>query len=160
MGTTLAPDVTLTPVGGDPRPIADWVTTFHLAVVALDPFTHESAWILDTAGRVLRGFMGADCRVAWLVAATDEQTAAFLGPWGEELLAFADPDRVAIRSLGVESLPAFVHVDQGLNVVGAAEGWQPEEWRAVASGLADVMSWSRPAIPDPGDPTPYAGTPV
>ncbi|NCY17386.1 MAG: hypothetical protein EBX39_11590, partial [Actinobacteria bacterium] len=34
---------------------------------ALDPFTLESSWILETAGRILTAFHGADCRVAWLV---------------------------------------------------------------------------------------------
>ena len=74
--------------------------------------------------------------------------------------AFADPDRAVIRELGLETLPAIVHLDHGLQVLGAAEGWNPAEWREVASGLADHMSWTRPAIPTAGDPTPYAGTPA
>mgnify|MGYP001811751459 CR=1 FL=1 len=160
MATTLAANATLTPVGGEPRPIEEWVITFHLVVVALDPYTYESSWLIETAGRILTGFRGADCRVAWLVTADEDQTRDYLGPWGDELLAFADPDRTAVEALGLQTLPAIVHVDQGLNIVGAAEGWQPEQWRTVASGLADAMSWSQPLIPAEGDPTPYVGTPA
>lgn len=128
--------------------------------MALDPYTHESGWIIDTAGRVLSAFTGADCRVAWLVAADDEGTRAFLGPWADRILAFCDPDRVAIRSLGIEKLPAIVHLDHSLQMLGMAEGWRPDAWREVATNLATMMSWTRPAIPGPGDPTPYEGTPV
>lgn len=147
-------------MGGDPRPIDDWVTTFHLVLVAIDPFTHESAWLIDTAGRILTAFTGADCRVAWLVTGTDDQAREFLGPWSEELLTFTDPDRTVVKSLGLENLPAFVHIDQGLNLLGAAEGWHPGEWRAIATELARQMSWTRPAIPGPDDPTPYDGAPA
>ncbi len=151
--------VPLAPVGGEARPIEDWVTTFHLVVVAVDPFTHESGWLLDTAGRILEAFTGADCRVAWLVAGNDDQARQFLGPWGERLLAFADPERELIKALGLERLPALVHIDHELRVVGSAEGWNPGEWRRVADELASVMSWTRPAIPGPKDPTPVPGNP-
>ncbi len=160
MATTLAPDVALSPVGGDARPIEEWVTTFHLLLVALDPFKHESSWLIDTGARVLRAFAEADCRVAWLVAGDDAQATAFLGPLAGEFLTFADPDKRAIEALGLQTLPALVHVDQGPDAVGVAEGWNPDEWRAVATDLATAMSWTRPAIPGPDDPTPYAGVPV
>jgi hypothetical protein len=133
---------------------------FHLAVVVLDPFTHESAWVINTAGRVLRAFLDADCRVGWIVTADEEQTAEFLGPWAQEMLTFSDPERDVVKSLGLETLPAIVHLDLDLNVVGAAEGWNPDEWRDVATGLASAMGWTRPVIPGPNDPTPYAGTPA
>jgi hypothetical protein len=160
VATTPAGTLALDPVGSEPRPIADWVTTFHLVVVVLDPYTHQSSWIIDTAGRILRAFSEADCRVGWLVTASEAQTADFLGPWAEEMLAFTDPDREMVKGLGLESLPAFVHLDQSLTVVGAADGWDPDVGRCGAYGLADAMSWTRPAIPSPGDPTPYIGTPA
>ena len=160
MATTPAPDIALAPVGGDARPIEDWVTVFHLVLVVLDPYTHESSWLIETSGRILRSFTGADCRVGWLVTGTDDQAKAFLGPWGDELLTFADPDRSMVKALGLEELPAIVHIDHGVNLVASAEGWDPNEWRDVATGLADQMSWTRPAIPGPRDPTPYAGTPA
>lgn len=136
------------------------MTTFHLVVVALDPYTYESSWIIETAGRVLDSFVGADCRVAWLVAAGPDEARAFLGPWADKLLTFTDPERTVVSALGLTELPAFVHLNQALQVEGAAEGWRPEAWRAVADNLARAMSWSRPAIPTPGDPAPYAGTPA
>ena len=147
-------------MNGEARPLEDWVTTFHLVLVVLDPYTHESAWLIETAGRVLTGFSEADCRVAWLVAGTEDQAREFLGPWADEVFTFADPEREVIASLGLAELPAIVHLDQALQVVGAAEGWHPAEWRDVIANLADAMDWSRPAIPEPGDPTPYAGTPA
>ena len=56
-------------------------------------------------------------------------------------------------------MPALVHIrsDGFLTVV---DGWDPEGWRAVAETLAKHLAWSRPNIPQPGDPTPYLGTNV
>ena len=49
----------LQPLKGDARPLREWLTTFHLASVVIDPFTNESAWILETAARVLHQFADA-----------------------------------------------------------------------------------------------------
>ena len=46
----------------------------------------------------------------------------------------------------------------GVTVAGAAEGWDPLEWRAVAEHLAKNMSWSAPLIPAASDPSPFAGS--
>ena len=42
-------DLTLTPIQGEGRTLEQWLTTFHLVSVLVDPYTNESAWILDTA---------------------------------------------------------------------------------------------------------------
>jgi hypothetical protein len=152
-------DIDLHPLQGDARPVSQWLTTFPLAAVVLDPYTHESSWLLDTARRILTVFRGADVRVAYLVTGTDPDGARqFLGPLADDILALADPDRAFVRSLGLTSLPAFVAIRQNGSVIGSAEGWDPEAWRAVATGLAALTSWSRPEIPAMGDPAPYAGT--
>lgn len=160
VATDVAPDTPLHRIGGETRPISEWTTTFHLALVVLDPFTYESAWLLDVAGRILRNFAEADCRTAFLVTCGERDAKGFLGPWAEELLAFHDEDRAAVKALGLEQLPAFVHVNQANQVEAKAEGWSPDDWREVAINLADRMSWHRPTIPEANDPAPYAGTPA
>ncbi|MCY4194376.1 MAG: hypothetical protein OXF04_08805 [bacterium] len=157
---TLDAEVNLTPLNGDPRPVGDWVTVFHLVVVVLDPYTYESSWMIDTTGRILRNFVGADCRVAFLVTAPAKESEEFLGPWSEEILTFADEDRAVVRALGLESLPAIVHLDHQLNLRASAEGWNPPEWRDFAAQLSKAMSWAPPVIPAAGDPSPFAGTPA
>jgi len=153
-------DVQLAPLDGEPRTLAQWLTTFHLATVILDPYTYESAWLLETSGRILDGFKGADCRVAFVVTAPADEAREFLGPWADQILTFADPHREFVKGLGLDELPAFVHLRQDGQVAGVAEGWDPIEWRDVASALAKAMSWSRPLIPSAGDPKPYAGSPA
>ena len=76
-----------------------------------------------------------------------------------DFLSTADPDREAVTGFGFERLPglAYVRSDCFVQVVN---GWEPEGWRAVTNLLSNVLSWSRPNIPRPGDPTPYLGTPV
>lgn len=157
--TTRAPlDVPLKPLDHDPRALGEWLTTFHLVGVVLDPFTNESAWIIETAGRILEHFRGADCRIAWIVTGTDEEARQFLGPWADSILTFSDPDRAFVRAAGIEHLPAFVHLGQDGTVVGRAEGWDAAAWRDVAVALAKRMSWTHPLIPAAGDPVSYAGT--
>ncbi len=158
---TQAPaELELVALGGDARTVREWVTTFHLVLAVIDPYTAESAWLLGTAGRVLTAFRGADCRVAWLVTADGEDARTFLGPWADQFLTLVDPDRRVVKGLELERLPALVHIRQDLTVVGAAEGWDPDEWRAVTDHLARMMSWSRPMLPEPDDPGPFEGSPA
>lgn len=146
-------------IQGKGYPVRDWLTSYPLLMVALDPYTHESAWILETASQFLHHYSPADIRVAWLVAADDAGCRAFLGPWADKYLTFADPDRSAILGLGVQTLPSLVHVrDDGF--IQVASGWDPTAWRAVAEVLSTHLSWTRPMIPKPGDPVPYQGTPA
>ncbi len=154
------PDLELTPLRGNSRTVAAWLTTFHLVFVAVDPYRHRSAWIVPTAGRILTGYEQADCRVAWLVAGGPEDARLFLGDWADEILTFVDPAFTAVRAFGLESLPAIVHVGQDGSVVNAAEGWDPIEWRALATNLSRIVSWSVPVIPGPHDPGPFDGEPL
>lgn len=152
--------VTLTALSGESAALDDWLTTFQLAVVVIDPYTSESSWLLDTAGALLTEFRGADCRVAWVVTADAADARTFLGPWADELLTFCDEDRSFVRGVGLDRLPAFVHLRQDRVVISAAEGWDPAEWNSAISGLTDMMSWSRVEVPPPGSPAPFAGSPA
>jgi hypothetical protein len=160
MATDPPAALVLAPLQGEPRTIAEWVTTFHLALVAVDPFTYESAWLLEEAGRILDTYSAADVRVGWLVTGSADEARQFLGPWAEKLLTFTDPERQAVKALGLEQLPAFVHIDMAGQVASAAEGWQPDEWRSAIAELALTLSWTQPSIPGPGAPGPFRGSPV
>lgn len=153
-------DVVLHPLRGKERTLAEQVGLFHLVTVVLDPYTYESSWLLDTATRILHNFRGADCRTAFTLTCDAKGAREFLGPLTEEYLVFTDPDRSFVKALGLSELPAFVHIDQEGAIVGVAEGWDPETWRPIAEQIAEVMSWSRPVIPQAGDPVPYRGTPA
>jgi hypothetical protein len=150
----------LSPLGGDARPLSDWLTTFHLACVVLDPYTNESSWILPTARRILDGFRGSDARVNFVVTAEADDARAFLGPLVDEFLVFTDPERLAVKSLGLEGLPAFVLIQVDGTVPAAAEGWDPAEWRKVAAVIAGVSAWKAPDLPVLGDPGPFRGSPA
>jgi hypothetical protein len=152
--------LTLTPTTGEGRTIEEWLTTFHLASVVIDPYTNESAWILDTAARILRDFRGAAVRVNFVSTSDAADARAFLGPLAEEFLVFADPDRAYVKALGLEHLPAFVFLGQDGTVRAATEGWHPAEWRDVARTIAKATAWSHPTIPLPADPSPYHGSPA
>lgn len=158
--TTLRGDIVLKPLGGNELTLEQQLKLFHLVGVVLDPYTYESSWLLDTARRILTSFKGADCRPAWIVASDEAGARSFLGPLADEFVTFCDEDRELIKELGVKELPAFVVLDLNCGVAGLAEGWTPELWRPIAEDLADIMSWSRPYIPETGDPVPYAGSPA
>lgn len=140
--------------------MSEWLTTFHLATVALDPYTNESAWILPTATRILEGLRGSDARVNLLVTAPEEDVKLFLGPLTKQFLVFVDDDRSVVKALGLEQLPAFVFIRVDGTVPGAAEGWNPAEWRSVADEIAKTTAWEPPDIPILGDPGPFRGTPA
>lgn len=140
--------------------MSEWLTTFHLAIVALDPYTNESSWILRTATRILEALRGSDARVSLLVTAPEDDVKMFLGPLTRQFLVFVDDDRSAVKALGLEQLPAFVFLRVDGTVPATAEGWDPTEWRAVAESIAETTAWEPPDIPVLGDPGPFHGTPA
>lgn len=152
--------VSLTALSGDTASLDDWLTTFQLAVVVIDPYTSESSWLLDTAGRILTEFTGADCRVGWVVTSDAADARTFLGPWADTLLTFCDADRSFVRGVGLERLPAFVHLRQDRVVVSSAEGWDPVAWDGAVATLSQMMSWSKVEVPPPGAPAPFSGSPA
>lgn len=152
---TVSPELLLTPLGGEGRSLREWLVTFHLAFVALDPFTNEGAWILPVATRVMTEFSQADVRTALVVTATPEECRTFLGPWVNNLLVFPDPERQIVKSFDLPRLPALVHVAMDATVAGVATGWNPQEWESVLKHLAEVTAWTAPALPAPGDPGPF-----
>lgn len=160
MASTVALDIPFTTITGESRPLEEWVTTFHLASVVLDPYTNESSWVLKSATRILEAFRGADVRVNLVLTCPADEAKQFLGPLADQFLVFCDPDRAFVRGLGVATLPAFVFVRGDGSVQAAAEGWNPAEWRAVAKSIADNTSWIAPTIPVAGDPSPFHGTPA
>ncbi len=160
MATAPSQDIELTPLGGESRPLENWLTTFPLVLGVIDPYTHESGWILDTMRRIFHHFAGADCRVGWLVTSAEGGAREFLGPLAEEYLTFTDADRALVKAMDLQTLPALVVLKQDGSIVASAESWDPETWRPVTEMLATLTSWSRPTIPANGDPIPYAGTPA
>ena len=158
--TLVNDDATLTALGGETRTIEEWLTTFQLLTVVLDPYTNESAWLLPTAGRILENFRGADCRVAFTVTADERDVRRYLGPWADQFLVFVDPKRTFVEAAALERLPALVYVRQDLAIVGKAEGWEPSEWEHVGALVGKVNSWSHPQLPKAGDPGPFRGSPA
>ena len=112
------------------------------------------------AKRIFQVFGDADCRTALCVAGTEFMARGVLGDAEHEYLSFVDPGGELVASLGLTHLPAFVHLRQDTTVAGAAEGWDPREWQAVAKELAKAMAWSVPTVAGPGDPPPTPGWPV
>ena len=163
VGERLPVDLVLTPlVGGElgkGRPVMEWLTTFHLASVVLDPYTNESAWVLNAATRILEQFRGSDARINLVVTANATDTRAFLGPLAERFMVFCDPERTAVRAMGLDALPAFVFIRVDGIVAAAAEGWNPPEWEAVADAIAEITWWTSIPVPGPGDPGPFRGSP-
>lgn len=134
---------------------------FNLLAVVIDPYTHESGWILPTADRLFSHYDEADIRCVYVVASDGEGARQYLGKYASEQLVLVDPEREFISSLGLERLPALVHVGQDANLLGAAEGWNPEEWSKVIDGVEEAMAWrARPLLPISTDPGLFEGTPA
>ena len=148
------------PVGREALRVVDQVSMFHLLLVVLDPYTYESSWVLETAGRILEEFREADCRAAFLVTADEDDANTFLGPWAERQLVCIDPDRSTVKGLGIERVPALIHIGNDGSVIGKAEDWDPDGWREITDNLSSMMSWSRPVFPITGDPGPFVGSPA
>lgn len=155
-----SPEIKLTALGDEPRPLEEWLTTFHLASVVLDPYTNESSWVLKPALRILDALRGSSARVNLVVTASAADARKFLGPIADEILVFADPDRELVKGLGLDKLPAFVFIRIDGTVQASTEGWNAEAWHQVASKIAEATAWLAPDEFSPSDPGPFHGTPA
>lgn len=155
--TALDGDIQLTPLNGETRPLSDWLTTFPLLIATIDPYAHESSWLLDTIHRILTHYAEADVRVVWLATANAEGTAGFLGPYADDFLTFSDSDHTVARALGLTTLPGLSLVKQDQTIAASAQGWDPDQWRDVVEAVSDLTEWSSLTVPGPRDPAAYAG---
>jgi hypothetical protein len=153
------PSLKLTSSKGVTRTLDDWSTIFHLCLVILPARPEASAWV-PVARRMFRTFGDADCHTAYCVTGTEAIARRILGDVEGEALVFVDPDGALVRSLGLERLPAFVHLRQDTTLVAAAEGWDPRAWQRVAREVGKALAWSVPEVAGPGDPAPTTGWPA
>ena len=142
--TTALLDVELAPLGAEARPLEDWLTTFPLLPVLLDPYTNESAWILHTARRILVAYAEAGCRGCWVVTCGPDDARRFLGPYAQEILTFADPDRRVPAALGIDTLPAIAFVLPERSGHRSRPGLEP---RGVEGRRGDRLGVHRMAAP-------------
>lgn len=150
------PYIELTTIAGRTRPLDDWLTMFHLCLVAL-PGRPEAQQYVPLGRRSLEVFQGADCKTAFLVTGREQAARRVLGNAVDDFVVFLDPERKVVSSLGLSHLPAFVHLLADTTLADAAEGWDPQAWHRVSEGLGKAMSWSHPVYPLPGDPSPSEG---
>ena len=153
------PTLKLASTKGVTRTLDDWSTMFHLCLVVLPPRREAKAFV-PIALRIFATFGDADCRTAFCVTGNEFIARAVLGDAEAGVLTFVDPDRVLVESLGLERLPAFVHLRQDTTLGAAAEGWEPREWQRVAREVGKSMAWSVPEVGSPGDPAPTPGWPA
>lgn len=131
-----------------------------MAVAAIDPYTHESSWLLATIHRIFHHYRDAGVRVVWLATGPEDGVAKFLGDYSLDFLTFADPDYAAVKALGFSTLPAFALVKQDGTIAASAEGWAPAAWAEVSTEIDKITDWTPITIPGPSDPTPYIGTAI
>ena len=125
---TVSADLTLHPHGGESLTLADQVTMFHLVAVVLDPYTYESSWLLDTAGRILTNFSGADARTALILTSDVDGAREFVGPW-------ADRDAVVGALIEAGEKRGMVRVGGRAYLTNTLEsGWLPRPLPAFYSG--------------------------
>ena len=149
------PTLPLSTIAGVTRTVDDWTTMFHLCLVILPDRPEAARWI-PVARRIFDVLGDSDCRTAYVVTATPPIAERILESELGQAMVFVDPDRTFVTSLGLEHLPAFVHIRQDTSIGAAADGWDAGEWQRVAREIAAAMAWSVPDISPPGSVIPAA----
>src|SRR6476620_10878260 len=101
----------ITSYGGKTRTLDDWATVFNLAIVVL-PDRPEGAGFLPVIERIFATFGDSDVRTIVCVPSTPAIAKRILGDIVDEWLVWCDADGTFVESLGLERLPAFVHLRQ------------------------------------------------
>ena len=78
---------------GAEQTLAQWLTYFNLLTVIIDPYTHESGWIIPTADRIFAHYEEADIRCAFVVTGDGDGARQYLGKYAEKWLVLTDQDR-------------------------------------------------------------------
>jgi hypothetical protein len=153
------PQISITSYAGVTRTLDDWATVFNLALIVL-PDDPDGASFIPVIDRIFATFGDSDVRTIVCVPSTAAITKRILGDRLEKWLVWCDPDKVLVSSLGLERLPAFVHLRQDTSLVSAAQGWSPTEWQRVADEIAKHEHWTSPIVSGRGDPAPTPGWPA
>ncbi len=126
------------------RTLDDWATVFNLAIVVL-PDRPEGATLPPGRSNASSPRSAtATCAPIVCVPSTPAITKRILGDAVDKWLVWCDPDEAFVDSLGLERLPAFVHLRQDTSLVAAAQGWSPTEWQKVADEIARHEHWTSP----------------
>jgi hypothetical protein len=153
------PQVALTSLKGVTRTLDDWATVFNLAIVIL-PGRREAGGFIPVIERIFKTFGDSDVRTTVSVTGPPSIADRILGSTADKWLVFCDPDGALPTTLGLERLPAFVHLRQDTTLVTAAQGWSPREWQKVADEIAKTLHWTSPLVAGRNDPPPTPGWPV
>jgi hypothetical protein len=153
------PQLALTSYKGVTRTLDDWATVFNLAIVLL-PDRPEAAAFVPVVERIFATFGDSDVRTIVCIPSTAAITKRILGADVDRWLVWCDPDGALPASLGLERLPAFVHLRQDTTLVTAAQGWSPTEWQKVSDEIARHEHWTSPIVSGRGDPAPTPGWPI
>lgn len=153
------PQLPLTSLKGVTRTLDDWATVFNLAVVML-PARKEASEFVPVVERVFATFGDADVRTVIWVPGPPAIADRILGDVAARYLVFCDPDATLAASLGLERLPAFVHLRQDTTLAASTQGWSPTEWQRVADEIARAVHWTSPVVTGRGDPAPGPGWPA
>ena len=150
------PSLELTSITGVTRTLDDWATVFNLAIVLLPDRPEAAAWV-PVIDRMYATLGDSDVRTIVCVSAGVSITRRILGDASSRWLTFCDDGHRLASALGLERLPAFVHLRQDTSLVSAAQGWSPSEWQRVADEIAQKQHWTSPRIAAPGNPRPTPG---
>ena len=153
------PALALTSLKGMTRTLDDWATVFNLAIVVLPP-RPEATGFVPVIDRIFKTFGDSDVRTCVCVAGSEAIARRILGPDADRWLVFADGDGLLPASLGLERLPAFVHLRQDTTLAAAAQGWSPTEWQKLADQIARSLHWTSPIVSGRNDPPPSPGWPI
>jgi len=150
------PLLQITSYAGVTRTLDDWATVFNLAIAVL-PDRPEGSEFVPVVERIFATFGESDVRTIVCVPSTPAIAKRILGNAVNRWLVWCDPDRAFVTSLGLERLPAFVHLRQNTTLVNATQGWSPSEWQRVVDDLAKFEQWTSPIVAGRRDPAPTPG---
>ena len=153
------PTLPLTSLAGTTRTLDDWTTMFHMVLVVLPDRPEGAQWV-PIGERIFATFGDSDAKVAFLVPGPAPMANRLLEQGSGKYSVYLDPDRALIASLGLERLPALVHLRQNSTLANVAEGWDAPEWQKVARAIAKAMAWTTPSVARPGDPPATPGWPA
>ena len=153
------PQLQITSYKGVTRTLDDWATVFNLAIIVV-PDRPEGSQFVPVIERIFATFGESDARTIVCVPTTAAIAKRILGEAVDQYLVWCDADRAFVESLGLDRLPAFVHLRQDTTLVTAAQGWSPTEWQRVADQIAKHAHWTSPVVAGRGDPAPTPGWPI
>lgn len=145
-------------INGKEETLYDITEIFEVGFVFVPP-GRDLGGFIPVFDEIFKTLAGSAMMCSLVIALPQEQAQEVVEPYKKDLdkvKIFTDENGALAKSLGINSVPSFVHVGIGGKIVSQVEGWQIDSWQGQLNLSAKHLKWTSPQLyGQPNLPAPF-----